>query len=97
MEQIDSQMMRDALAEALVESLPKALPQTAKELVRDPEFWSAASKGIQEHASNKAGGMIMSFVWSAASKMILFVILGSIVYAIGGWAMVAKIFGGSIK
>jgi hypothetical protein len=97
MEQIDSQMMRDALAEALVESLPKALPRTAKELVRDPEFWSAANAGLQEHVSNKAGGLIMHVVWSAVSKVILFVILGSVVYGLGGWGMVAKIFGGSIK
>ena len=93
----DSEMMREAMGEALVQALPKALPATAKELVRDPAFWAAANEGIQEHVSNKAGGWIMKSVWGLLSRIGLFLVLGSFVYAIGGWALVAKLFSGASK
>jgi hypothetical protein len=100
-EPTDSEMMRDAMGEALVralpEALPKAFPPTAKELVRDPEFWAAANEGIQKHVSNKAGGWLMKSVWAMVSRIGLFLVLGSVVYAIGGWGLVAKLFGGTGK
>jgi hypothetical protein len=97
MDPIDSEMMRDAMGEALVQALPKALPTTAKQLVSDPEFWAAASQGMQEHASQRAGNWLMKTVWVFVSRGLLFLVLGSIVYAWGGWSLVAKMFSGGLK
>jgi hypothetical protein len=97
MDHTDSEMMREAMGEALVQSLPKALPLTAKELVRDPEFWAAANEGLQEHVSNKAGSWLMKGIWKFVSKALVFVVLGSVVYAVGGWSLVAKLFAGGGK
>lgn len=89
----DSEMMRFAVSEAVVQSLPKAL----KEAARDPEMWAAANDGMQEHISNKAGSWLMKIVWLGISRVLLFLVLGSLVYAIGGWALVAKFFAGGGK
>jgi hypothetical protein len=97
MDHTDSEMMREAMGEALVQALPKALPLTAKELVRDPEFWAAASQGMQEHASQRAGSWLMKTVWVFVSRGLVFLVAGSIVYAWGGWSLVAKLFAGGGK
>jgi hypothetical protein len=89
----DSEMMRFAVSEAVVQSLPKAL----KEAARDPEMWAAANDGMQEHISNKAGSWLMKIIWLGISRVLLFLVLGSLVYAIGGWALVAKFFAGGGK
>jgi hypothetical protein len=89
----DSEMMRFAVSEAVVESLPRAL----KEAARDPEMWAAANEGIQEHVSTKAGSWLMKIIWLAISRVLLFIVLGSVVYAVGGWSLVAKIFAGGVK
>ena len=97
MEQLDSEMMREAMGEALVRSLPEALPKAAIGLVRDPAFWDAANEGMQAHVSNKAGGWLMKMIWLSVSKVFLFLVLGSLMYALGGWALVAKFFSGGVK
>lgn len=88
----DSQMMRFAVAEAVEEALPKAMPNGLKASLRDPEVWAAASEGMQQHVSNKAGGWIMKTVLMFFSRVMLFLVLGSIVYALGGWPLLAKLF-----
>ena len=97
----DSEMMRFAVGEALVEALPRALkeslPNALKDTARDPEMWAAANEGMQEHVSNKAGGWLMKMVWMAISRGLLFLVLGSIMYAAGGWSLVAKVFFGGTK
>lgn len=85
----DSQMMRDAVAEAVEQAFPKALQSAA----RDPDTWAALQEGMKKHVSARAGGLIMNAVWSVVSRIMLFIMLGLLIYAIGGWALVAKIFG----
>lgn len=93
----DSEMMRYAVAEAVQEALPKAMPIGLKASLKDPEVWAAASEGMQQHVSNKAGGWIMKTVLMFFSRLMLFLVLGSIVYALGGWPLLAKIFAGGSK
>ena len=89
---VDSELMREAMGEALVDALPRAMPAAAKALARDPEFWESVNVGLQEHVSNKAGSWLMKGIWMFVSKVLLFLVLGSVVYAIGGWSLVAKLF-----
>lgn len=76
------------MQEALVQAFPSAL----KQAVADPELWASAKNGIQSHISERAGGWLMRIVWIAVSRVLLFVTLGSLIYAIGGWSAVAAFF-----
>lgn len=87
--------MREAMGAALVQRLPEALPKTLKEVVSDPDFWASAKSGIREHVKREAGGWITRVVWQSISRVMLFLVLGSIVYAIGGWSAVVGLFGKS--
>lgn len=89
----DSEMMREAMSEAVVKSLPKAL----KDAARDPEMWSAGNDGLQEYVSQRAGSWVMKVVWMAVSRVLVFLVLGSIVYALGGWPLLAKMLSGGSK
>ena len=89
----ESEMMRYAMSEAVSEALPRALKAAA----RDPEMWAAANEGMQEHVSTKAGSWLMKIIWLGISRVLLFLVLGSVVYAVGGWSLVAKVFSGGAK
>ena len=89
----DSEMMRFAMSEAVMDALPRAL----KDAARDPEMWAAANEGMQEHVSTKAGSWLMKIIWLGISRVLLFLVLGSVVYAVGGWSLVAKVFSGGAK
>jgi hypothetical protein len=89
----DSEMMREAMGEAVVKYQPLALKASA----RDPEFWAAANEGLNEYVSTKAGNWLMKMIWFAIARVLLFLVLGSVVYAVGGWSLVAKIFAGGVK
>ena len=81
---IDSEMMRDAMSEAM--------PIAIKTAVRDPQTWAAMHDGLNEYVSEKAGNWLMRSIISFLSRVLLFIVLGSIVYAIGGWSAVVGLF-----
>lgn len=62
-------------------------------------FWSAGFTMLQKQAAQKTGLFVGVLVLSFFKKVGMFLVLGSIVYAVGGWAGLAAlfkaIFGGS--
>ena len=55
-------------------------------------FWVAGLKVLQEQASEHAGRFVLGGMWGLLRKASLFMMLGGIVYAIGGWSAMAALF-----
>lgn len=94
----------DALVTRIAESSAKATAQALHDALNEDtalRFWVAGIKALQEHAAEHTGRWILGGVWSIVQRLMLFVLLGGIVYAIGGWTALAKvwdvIFGGGTQ
>lgn len=55
-------------------------------------FWAAGLAVFQKQATDHAGRFILGGVMVLARKAFLFLLLGGIFYAIGGWAGLALLF-----
>ena len=55
-------------------------------------FWSAGLSVLQDQASTHAGRFVLGGLWGLVRKVSMFLILGGIVYAIGGWAALLKLW-----
>ena len=55
-------------------------------------FWSAGLQVLQKQASENAGRFVLGGLWGLLRKASLFMMLGGIVYAIGGWSAMAALF-----
>ena len=56
------------------------------------EFWSAGIEMAQEKAAERTGQLVIGGVKALFVRGMFFLVLGSNVYAIGGWSMVAKVW-----
>lgn len=61
-------------------------------------FWAAGFKVLQTQASQHTGRFVLGGMWSLLNRVAVFLVLGGVVYAIGGWSALATlgkaIFGG---
>lgn len=55
-------------------------------------FWAAGISVFQKQATQHAGRFVLGGLWGLARKCSLFMLLGGVVYAIGGWAALAALF-----
>lgn len=55
-------------------------------------FWAAGLTVLQRQATQHAGRFVLGGLWGLLRRASLFVTLGGIVYAIGGWAALATLF-----
>lgn len=55
-------------------------------------FWSAGLSVLQDQASTHAGRFVLGGLWGLVRKVSMFLMLGGIVYAIGGWAALLKLW-----
>lgn len=60
----------------------------SKETAR--EFWSAGIEMAHEHAAQRTGRLVLGGLKALLIRSLMFLFLGSIFYAIGGWGMVAR-------
>ncbi len=56
------------------------------------KFWAAGLTVLQKQATQHAGRFVLGGLWGLMRKASLFMALGGIVYAIGGWAALATLF-----
>lgn len=60
-------------------------------------FWAAGLTVLQRNAARHTGRFVLGGLWALLSKVWLFVLLGGIVYALGGWpaltALAKSLFG----
>ena len=54
-------------------------------------FWAAGIATLQKQATDRAGRMVLGGLVGLVSKGALFLLLGGLVYAIGGWSALAKL------
>jgi hypothetical protein len=76
------------IAEAVKHGMREVL--TDKEVVG--QFISAAVENFQKKASERTGEFVLGGIKAAMHKAAWFVGLGLVVYSIGGWAAVAKVW-----
>ena len=55
-------------------------------------FWSAGLTALQKQATEHAGRFVIGGLWGLVRKASLFLMLGGIVYALGGWSALAALF-----
>ena len=74
----------------------RAVADGMREVITDPEamdaVWSSAARSLQRSAKERAGGLVLGAMSGLVSKLALFLALGGIVYAIGGWAALGKLW-----
>lgn len=79
--------LNERIAEAVARGIKGAITEdTAK------AFWSAGFTVLQDQAAEHAGRFVIGGLWGLARKVSMFLILGGVVYAIGGWAGLAALF-----
>jgi len=77
------------------EAVRAAVAQGLLDAIQHDEFWPALSSGMQRHVTTQAGGWLLGSVKAALSKLMLFLVLGLMVYLIGGWAGLVALFKGA--
>ena len=55
-------------------------------------FWRAGVKALQQHASEEAGKFVIGGILGLIKRLALFLMLGGLVYAAGGWSALAALF-----
>jgi hypothetical protein len=56
------------------------------------KFWAAGLTVLQRQATQRAGRFVIGGLAGLLRKASLFVLLGGVVYAIGGWSALAGLF-----
>jgi hypothetical protein len=80
----DSALTRDDVRHAIAEGLLLA--------IKHDEFWPTLTSGMQRHAQAEAGGWLFGSLKAAISKVALFLMLGLLVYLVGGWSGLVAFF-----
>ena len=55
-------------------------------------FWGAGLDLLQRHATQRAGQIVIGGLWGLLQRIMLFVMLGGLVYSVGGWSALDKLF-----
>ena len=81
------QQISDRVAEAVRDGIKGAITEDTAEA-----FWLAGLAVFQKQATAHAGRFVLGGFMVLVRKAILFLLLGGIFYAIGGWAGLALLF-----
>lgn len=81
------QYLNEQIKDAVAEGIKGAITEDAAKA-----FWAAGLKVLQEQASEHAGRFVLGGIWGIARKLSTFLILGGVVYAIGGWQALVGLF-----
>lgn len=79
----------EALAGMLPEMIKDGTAQGLRSALAEPETWAAAATGVRKAAKLQAGEAVMSGLSVLLRKALLFIVLGGVVYWVGGWAALA--------
>ncbi|WP_343735274.1 hypothetical protein [Acidovorax sp.] len=87
--------LTDATIDYLEEKMKAAVAEGIKSAMTEDTakaFWGAGLTVLQKQATQHAGRFVLGGLWGLLRKASLFMALGGIVYAIGGWAALATLF-----
>ena len=81
------------LSEDTVRYLESRMTESVAKVMRDAmteeaaaAFWMVGLNVLQKSASDHAGRLVIGGLWGLARKLATFMMLGGIVYAVGGWS-----------
>lgn len=80
------QYLEDRIASAVGTGIKSAMTEDTA-----AAFWAAGLSVLQRQATNHAGRFVLGGLWGLVRKASLFLMLGGIVYALGGWAALAAL------
>lgn len=77
-------------------ALRAAVKDGIKEALRDEEtvgaFWDSAFKHLQQKAQAGTGRFVLGGLGATLRRVSVFLALGFIVYSVGGWSALGKLF-----
>lgn len=80
------QYLEDRIASAVGTGIKNAMTEDTA-----AAFWAAGLSVLQRQATDHAGRFVLGGLWGLVRKASLFLMLGGIVYALGGWAALAAL------
>lgn len=83
----DEEKMKAAIKEAVREGIQESVTLELAE-----QFWGAGLGMLQKQATEHAGRFVIGGLMGLVKKLALFLLLGSMIYAIGGWSALANLF-----
>lgn len=80
------QHMRDMMREAVRDGLKESINDEAIE-----RFWAGGMTMLQRQATQHAGRFVLGGLMGVVRKAGMFLVLGGVVYAVGGWSALAAL------
>lgn len=82
-----------ALEDRVEQAVQRGLVKAFRELVTDDEslqhFWLGGLAAIRSEATKQTGKFVLSSLGALAGRLFFFVLVGSFIYALGGWTALA--------
>lgn len=94
-DQVEEVRLREETLSHLKEVMRDAVREGVRDLVTEEtieQFWAGGLGMLQKQATEHAGRFVLGGLWGLARKASLFLALGGIVYALGGWSALAALF-----
>lgn len=79
--------LEERFASAVTEGITKAITEEAA-----TKFWSAGLSALQKQAAAHTGRFVLGSIWVLVRKVGLFLLVGGLVYAFGGWSALSALF-----
>jgi hypothetical protein len=92
---VEEVRLREETLDHLKEVMRDAVREGVRDLVTEEtieQFWAGGLGMLQKQATEHAGRFVLGGLWGLARKASLFMALGGIVYALGGWSALAALF-----
>jgi hypothetical protein len=79
-------LMRQHMAQAVRDGIMDSLTEEAAEI-----FWRSGINMLQKNAAEQTGRWVAGGLWSVARKAGVFLLLGGLLYSVGGWAALSAL------
>lgn len=80
-------LLEDRMSHAVAAGIQSAMTEDAAR-----QFWAACFRALQEEAQANTGRFVLDGLIGLVKKLSTFVVLGGMVYAIGGWTALGKLW-----
>ena len=81
------EQIKQVVADGVRDGISSALNEETAE-----KFWAAGLSALQKRANEHAGRFVLGGLWGLTRKLLVFFMLGGIVYALGGWQALAGLW-----
>lgn len=82
----------ERLEQVMVTSTEKALRNVLQDRACVQAFWAGGLEAAQDVAKAKTGGLVLGALGGLLRKAWLFLLLAGVVYAVGGWQALPKLW-----